>query len=235
VTDALESNTVYHAVLLAFDTEGGVSRTPPAQHRTARSTGSELLIFDEAPVDIPAAYTIPTCLVGTDAAGYEFRPLCIPPEVTVTNDSQVCESRSEHPPSCWVTLRWQDLGISTSLIPGGAFGDAHVEFVATLEGAHSNYGEFYLTLRSQDGADRGWGYVGGLSLRGEGMTRTYQIPLGALVLTSDDGVAVRPSVQALTHADLNPNGQPPTFYRFAIGGIFDHNSSVQVRSLRIRY
>lgn len=239
VTSGLEPDTVYAATLLAFDTTGGVSRTPVAFNRTGREAERAVTVFDDGTTE--NGYPIPACFE-TGADGFTHYVQCPPPEGErggckieadpcpedsrwpgASSDAWLCEPdvHPDHESTCWVTLRWQELALPLDSITSGAFAEAFLEFEATLEGEPSNYGEAYLALQGPSGTKH-WGLRGELALRGEGETHVYQVPLHAL--TSEDGTP-------MDWSDL----QGRQIYRVSVGGFFTHGRAVSVHSFAIRY
>jgi hypothetical protein len=162
LVDGLTPSTRYWAQLEAVDLAGRRSTTDLASTTTAAAATHQLVIFSEA---TPAGYTIPnTFQPGTTdpyagATDYEYRPVC--PSAT----------------SCFEILRWQLLGLDTSVVPEDAYEDsAFVEFALENRGQPSLWSQVRLWY---SGCTGHMGMYAPLTIAGGGRYRLYQIPLHA--------------------------------------------------------
>lgn len=240
VTSGLRHDTVYAATLLAFDTRDAVSRTEMAFNRTGRRAERSVSVFDRGRVG--RGYSIPTC-AELDEQGYSYTVMCPPPTAErggckvdedpcpagrewpgSRSDDWLCET-DEHPahaPVCWVTMRWQELDLPLATLPAGAFADAYIEFVMTMDGQPSNYGVVYLVLTDAEGTATTWGLRGELALRSGEMATVYQVPLRALTLEDGSG---------MEWSDI----EGERLYRVSVGGIFAHGQTVRFETIGIRF
>jgi hypothetical protein len=197
--------TTYHAELVAYDTDGAITRSGLALGTTTSEPTDAVVIFEDAPTD---GYSIPGEVVHSSAHplrgthAYDYRRVCDPPAER-----------------CYENIRRQGLAIDASAITADRFEEAYLEWAVRVDdpSRHSYYSAVRLMLG--DGGSTELFHFEALTIRAGGAYRVYEFPLRRL--------GSRP----MTAADL---ASRPIF-EFGFGGGWPSGATVSFDEVRLRY